>query len=205
MRSSPRRRRAIARSSCRGRACVRPSASAARERLIGLGRRRAAYWPPLRSRCTSGGMLELRYVVDHLPEVRAALLRRGQAAAASLQTLGELAEKRRDVIGRLEALRKQQNEANQAMAALDKQSTEFRARRDALKAIAQQSKPLEAEQRALEQELEQALLLVPNLPSAQTPDGKDESDNVLVHEFGSRPQLGFAAKEHVELGAALGI
>jgi seryl-tRNA synthetase len=150
-------------------------------------------------------MLELRYVVDHLAEVRAALLRRGPAAAATLEAITELAERRREVIGRLEALRKQQNEANQAMAALDKKGDEFRARREALKAIAQESKPLEAQQRTLELELEQALLLVPNLPSSQTPDGKDENDNVLLHEFGTRPNHGFAPKEHVELGTALGI
>jgi seryl-tRNA synthetase len=152
-----------------------------------------------------GGMLDLRYVVDHLHEARAALLRRGQAAAKSLDGIAVLAERRKELIQRLESLRQQQNDANQAMAKLDKQSEEFRARRDALKQIAAQSKPLEASLRELESELEQALLLVPNLPSEHTPSGKGEADNVLVREYGNRPALSFVPKDHVELGTALGL
>jgi seryl-tRNA synthetase len=150
-------------------------------------------------------MLELRYVVDHLQDVRAALLRRGQAAAHSLDAIAGLAGRRTEVITRLEALRKQQNEANQAMAALDKQSEQFRASRDALKRVAQAGKPLESELREVEAELERALLVVPNLPSALTPSGTSEDDNVLVREYGKPPSLVGAAKDHAELGAALGL
>jgi seryl-tRNA synthetase len=91
------------------------------------------------------------------------------------------------------------------MAKLDKQSDEFRARRDALKAIAQESKPLEAELREAEAELEQALLLVPNMPSARTPNGHGDQDNVLVRAHGEKPRLDFKPREHDEIGAALGI
>ncbi len=152
-----------------------------------------------------GGMLDLRYVVDHLHEVRVALLRRGPAAAHSLDAIAVLAERRKQVIQRLEALRQQQNEANQAMAALDKQSEQFHARRDALKHIAAEAKPLEAAQREVEAELEQALLLVPNLPSEHAPSGKDDGDNVLMREYGDKPVLARAARDHVDLATALGI
>jgi seryl-tRNA synthetase len=150
-------------------------------------------------------MLELRYVVDHLAEVRKALARRGPMAAASLDAIGALSARRGDAIKRLEALRAQQNDANQAMAKLDKQSDEFRARRDALKAISQETKQLEAELRAAEGELEQALLLVPNIPGEHTPDGKGADDNVLVREFGARPSFAFAPREHAEIGLGLGL
>jgi seryl-tRNA synthetase len=150
-------------------------------------------------------MLELRYVVDHLAEVRKALARRGPLAASSLDAIGALSARRGDAIKRLEALRAQQNDANQAMAKLDKQSDEFRARRDALKAISQETKQLEAELRAAEGELEQALLLVPNIPGEHTPDGKGADDNVLVREFGARPSFAFAPREHAEIGLGLGL
>src|SRR5688572_16324565 len=108
-------------------------------------------------------MLDLRYVVDHLPEARAALLRRGPAAARSLDAIAEQAERRRGLIVRLDGLRAEQNEANAAMAKADKKSPEFAARRDALKAVAQNVKALEAELRELEAGLEPLLLAVPNL------------------------------------------
>jgi len=150
-------------------------------------------------------MLELRHVVEHMSEVRGALQRRGPGALASLQSIAVLAERRKQVIVKLESLRQQQNEANQSMAKLDKQSDEFRARRDALKKIAGEVKPLESEQREVEAELELALLLVPNLPSEHTPNGRDANDNVLVRESGEKPALAFAPKDHVDIAIKLGI
>jgi seryl-tRNA synthetase len=150
-------------------------------------------------------MLDLREVVDQLPQVRAALSRRGEAAVASLDAIAGSAAARIETIQRLEALRAQQNEANQAMARLDKQSDEFRLRRETLKRIGQDSKRLEAELREIEAQIADALLVVPNLPAEQAPDGKDERDNVYVREYGTKPELGFAAKDHVELGTKLGL
>jgi seryl-tRNA synthetase len=150
-------------------------------------------------------MLDLREVVDHLDEVRAALARRGPAAARSLDAIAELAARRREVIQRREALRAQQNEANEAMARLDKKSDEFQARRDALKTIAIEVKQLDAVQRDVETELDQALLVVPNVPAARVPSGKGDADNVFARAHGDKPSFGFAPRDHVELGARLGL
>jgi len=150
-------------------------------------------------------MLDLREVVDHLDDVRAALRRRGAQAASSLDALAELAARRSRIIQRREALAQTQNEANQAMARLDKKSEEFLARRDSLKAIAQEGKTLDAELRALEAELEQALLPVPNLPAARVPDGQSDRDNVQVRSWGDKPRFDFVPKDHVDLGDALGL
>ena len=46
---------------------------------------------------------------------------------------------------------------------------------------------------------------VPNIPSADTPVGKDENENKVLRKWGSVPQFDFTAKEHDELGKALGI
>ena len=46
---------------------------------------------------------------------------------------------------------------------------------------------------------------IPNLPGPDTPEGKDEHDNVEVRRHGSPPKLNFPPKEHFELGEALGL
>jgi seryl-tRNA synthetase len=150
-------------------------------------------------------MLELRYVVDNLAEVRKALSRRGPHAAQSLDAIASLAERRGAVIARLEALRQQQNEANAEMAKLDKQGEAFRTRRDSLKRVSQDTRLLEAEQREVETEIEQALLAVPNLPDGNVPDGKGEADNVLARVHGQKPMLDFTPRDHVDLGTSLGV
>ncbi len=150
-------------------------------------------------------MLDHREVVDQLDTVRAALARRSAAAASRLDAIATLAARRKQVIARREAIKSQQNEANQAMAALDKQSEEFRARRDALKAMSTEVKALDTEQRDVEAELEQAILPVPNVPAARVPDGKGSDDNVFVRAWGEKPAFDFAPKDHVEIGTKLGL
>ncbi len=150
-------------------------------------------------------MLDLRYVVEHLDDVRAALGRRGEAAKQSLGPIAALAERRSNVMGRLQALREEKNEANAAMAKLDKQGDEFKARRESLKRISDESKQLEAEEREVQTALETALLLVPNLPAPGIPDGQSADDNREVRQHGVKPALSFKPKEHVDLGVALGI
>jgi seryl-tRNA synthetase len=155
--------------------------------------------------CYTAAMLDLRYVVDHLDEVRAALNRRSAEAAKTLDAIVPLAARRSTVIQRLQALREEKNQANADMAKLDKQSDAFKARRDVLKRSSDEIKQMETEERQVLAELEAVLLLVPNLPAPNVPDGKGADDNVEVRRSGDPPALDFPAKDHVDLGVALGI
>jgi seryl-tRNA synthetase len=151
-------------------------------------------------------MLDLRYVSENLPEVKAALTRRGFADAALLDRLGALAEERRSVITSAEALRQERNEASQAMAKVaDKKSEEFQAKREQLRDLGDEIKRGEARQGEVETELEAILLNLPNLPHPDTPDGLTEDDNVEVRVWGSKPSFDFDARDHVEVGTQLGI
>ncbi|WP_024539094.1 serine--tRNA ligase [Comamonas badia] len=54
-------------------------------------------------------------------------------------------------------------------------------------------------------ELQAMLAAVPNLPHASVPVGADESANVEVRRWGTPRAMDFAVKDHVDLGAALGL
>lgn len=82
--------------------------------------------------------------------------------------------------------------------------------RDGLKAkvheLKGQIEKVEAECAPLRAELDRLLLLVPNPPRADVPEGKDDSENVEVRKVGNVPTFeGFTPKGHMELGEALGI
>lgn len=49
------------------------------------------------------------------------------------------------------------------------------------------------------------MLKIPNVPSADTPVGKDETENKIVRQWGTVPEFSFKPKEHDELGADLGV
>jgi seryl-tRNA synthetase len=63
---------------------------------------------------------------------------------------------------------------------------------------------MDGEQKAAENELNNLLAEIPNLPLDDVPDGADESNNVERHRFGAKRDYAFSPKQHFELGEALG-
>ncbi|MFZ5519785.1 MAG: serine--tRNA ligase [Pseudomonadota bacterium] len=58
---------------------------------------------------------------------------------------------------------------------------------------------------AIQAELSQLLLAVPNLPQDEVPVGSDETGNVEVRRWGSPRAFDFPVKDHVDLGEKLGL
>ncbi|MCA9576876.1 MAG: serine--tRNA ligase [Polyangiales bacterium] len=151
-------------------------------------------------------MLDPRFVTDNLPEVKAGLARRGFKDEATLDRLAELAQARRAAIAETDALREELNRESAAMSRVaDKRSAEFAEKREVLRALGDRIKASEAAAATGSDELDALLLTLPNLPAASTPDGASEHDNVEQRVYGTRPELGFEPRDHVDLGERLGI
>src|SRR5207245_8121130 len=84
------------------------------------------------------------------------------------------------------------------------QTTDDRVRAE-LKDISEQVKSLTAGADELRAELDDLLLRVPNLFHESVPVGEGEQDNVVLRDWGSKADLGFAPRTHYDLGEALGI
>ncbi|HXJ65645.1 MAG TPA: serine--tRNA ligase [Actinomycetota bacterium] len=146
-------------------------------------------------------MLDLRALRDDPDAFRAGLARRG--AADKLDIVLELDARLRGLKSRVEELRAEQNRASKEIGRAAPE--ERRAKIDASQAIATQLKELEPQLQEAQDELDGVLLRIPNLPHESVPDGRDDEDNVLVKEVGQPTELGFEAKDHVDLGAAFGL
>jgi seryl-tRNA synthetase len=57
----------------------------------------------------------------------------------------------------------------------------------------------------LQKELQEVLMGLPNLPQPGVPDGADETGNVEQRRWGTPASYGFTPRDHVDLGAALGM
>ncbi|OGA54286.1 MAG: serine--tRNA ligase, partial [Betaproteobacteria bacterium RIFCSPLOWO2_12_FULL_63_13] len=68
-----------------------------------------------------------------------------------------------------------------------------------------QLKQREAELGAIQARLRDFLLLVPNVPHESVPIGKSPEDNVEVRRVGEPRSFAFPVKDHVDVGAALGM
>jgi len=70
---------------------------------------------------------------------------------------------------------------------------------------AERLKKLESELQEVQDALSQFLLNVPNVPHASVPAGKSADDNPEVRRWGTPRQYDFPVKDHVDLGAGLGL
>jgi seryl-tRNA synthetase len=64
---------------------------------------------------------------------------------------------------------------------------------------------LEEKFNALTEEWTKLMLAIPNLASPDTPEGPDESGNVVVREWGTKPEFAFTPLPHWDIGESLGI
>jgi seryl-tRNA synthetase len=143
-------------------------------------------------------VLELAFIRKNPDVVRRAAELKGEPAPV-------------DEILRLdEAWRGHQHKAETIKAAQNELSKDFAKTRDEslkerLRQMADTAKSELAVAEAVRRELDDLLLQVPNVFHESVPIGETEADNVVVREWGSKPELGFAARTHNDLGEALGI
>ncbi|MEB3267733.1 MAG: serine--tRNA ligase [Leptolyngbya sp.] len=152
--------------------------------------------------------MDLKQIRQQFDATQAALGRRG---AYDLQPLRQLDQQQRELEGQRSQLQARSNEIGKAVGqrirtGADPNGPEVQALRDEGNQVKAQLAELEPREKDLKGDIETLLLGLPNLPSATTPDGQDESENVEVRRWGDEyiPQ-GDALKPHWEIGEALEI
>jgi seryl-tRNA synthetase len=63
---------------------------------------------------------------------------------------------------------------------------------------------LESEEKILDEKINNIAKKLPNLPLPEVPIGKNETENVVLHEGGKKPKLNFPVKDYMALGESLG-
>jgi seryl-tRNA synthetase len=149
-------------------------------------------------------MHDIKWIRDNPEAFDRGLARRGLAGEA--KRLIEIDEHRRAAIQKVEAALARRNTASREIGAAKKSGEEDVAQKlmAEVARLKDEIPQLEAEEKKISKELEEALAQIPNLPLDEVPDGKDASDNVEHHRFGAKRNYGFAPKQHFELGEALG-
>jgi seryl-tRNA synthetase len=133
------------------------------------------------------------------------VLRRGAAVAGPIAEWKAVDAQRRELQATLDNDRAERNSANEKMSKLDKKSAEFTGARDRLKELSSSIKQGEEKLKVLEEDATNRLLVIPNAPYRETPDGASEADNKLHHVWGEKPTYAFTPRPHWEVGESLGI
>ncbi|MFN0058192.1 MAG: serine--tRNA ligase [Planctomycetota bacterium] len=146
-------------------------------------------------------MLDIKFVRANLDLVRDGARRK--RIAIDFERLIALDEERRALDTELGELRNRQNTMGRQIAQLkgDAKNTAIAE----MGQVAARVKELGDRHRAVEESLGDILCRVPNPPSSEVPDGKDDTENVELSRWGVPPTPSFPLKDHVTLGTELGI
>jgi seryl-tRNA synthetase len=150
-------------------------------------------------------MHDIRWIRDNPAAFDRALKARGLGPDS--ERLIALDEKRRALIAELQGLQERRNAASKEIGEAKKARDEARAEvlMGEVAGIKERMPETEAAAKAIDQELDNALAAIPNVPADDVPVGPDETANVEVRRLGEFRTFDFGPKQHFEIGEALGL
>lgn len=148
-------------------------------------------------------MFDLRLIREQPDRVRESLRRRGDEPAR-VDAILAADEERRKSLAELEALRNQRNTASKEIGKM-KDDAEREARKAQVREINAHIDGLEKIVNEVDARLNDLVAVMPNIPDADVPFGKDDSENPVIKTIGEPRDLGFQAVPHWDLGPSLGI
>ena len=154
-------------------------------------------------------MLDLNYVRENIDKVREALESRhaSEESFALLRSFAEADKDRRGAIAESDRLNSERNKLSQQVGLLMKEgkADEALGVRAQVGDLKERAARAEGTREDAERRMREILISLPNIPHDSVPHGESEEDNVEVRRWGTPPQFNFQPKDHVDLGAALGI
>lgn len=147
-------------------------------------------------------MLDIRKIRQDPALVREALRR--LHAEAPIDEILELDTRRREILQELEGLRHERKTSSEQIGRM-KDAAERQPLIEAAREVNSRIAVLEDDLRSVDERLETAMYLMPNLPHASVPDGADERENPVIRQVGEPAAFGFEPQPHWELGPNLGI
>ncbi len=116
-----------------------------------------------------------------------------------------LESERKTIQTRTEELQAQRNGASKLIGHLKAKGEDSAPAMAQVSGIGEALKASAERLEVIQTELQSMLMAVPNLPDASVPIGPDEHTNVEVRRWGTAPAFAFVPKDHVDLGAPLGL
>jgi len=116
-----------------------------------------------------------------------------------------LEEERKHIQIKTQELQQERNDLSKQVGVLKSQGKDASDVLEKVSKISAQSKEFESQLALIQEKLNNFLLLIPNVPHDSVPIGPDETSNELVKEVGIPPEFDFEVKDHVDLGAPLGL
>jgi seryl-tRNA synthetase len=147
-------------------------------------------------------MLDLKIIRDNPEKVKNQLKRRG-GDFKELDELLKPEEDRRSGLQESENLKNKKKKLSAEVGKLKQKGLDASEIMEEVRTLNVSIKELDDKIQAWEQQVQEKLLGIPNVPMDSIPDGADESANKMVRDWGTKPEFTFQPKNHVEIGEQL--
>ena len=144
-------------------------------------------------------MIDINLLRDQPDLVKTALKNRQKDSTLVNQVLS-VDQKHRQILSQIEALRAEQNQLSSQIKGKPDPSILAQAQK-----LKEEQKQLQPKSDETAQQLTDLLELIPNIPSDDTPVGKNDTNNQVIKTVGELPKFDFTPLDHLDLGQNLDI
>jgi seryl-tRNA synthetase len=146
-------------------------------------------------------MIDPVWLRTRIEEVRAGLKRRG--VELDVAAYESLEAERKQLQVRTQELQAQRNAKSKAIGIAKGRGEDASALMAEVAGLGDELRAGEQALAELQQRINDFAMVLPNIPHASVPDGRDETGNVEVRRWGTPPSFGFTPRDHVDLGEGL--
>ena len=147
-------------------------------------------------------MLDPNLLRNEPDAVAEKLARRG--FTLDVETLRSLEERRKVLQVETENLQAERNSRSKSIGQAKARGEDIEPLRKEVNELGERLEAAKAELDALQTDIRNLALTLPNLPADEVPDGKDENDNLEVSRWGEPQKFDFTIRDHVDLGELSG-
>lgn len=148
-------------------------------------------------------MLDLKYIKNDLAAVQKGMEKRGADIDFSVFLKNE--EKRKALLLEIEELRHQRNVVSDEIAKMKRAGEDAQPSIEKMRTVSDTIKTMDKDLTEVETAIQEFLITLPNLPHADVPKGKDDTENRLEKTCGTPRVFDFPVKDHADIGEDLGI
>jgi seryl-tRNA synthetase len=141
-------------------------------------------------------MLDIKFIRENPNLVKEAC--RNKGVRVNINRILELDKKRRNILVVLEGFRAQKNQASREIAKTKNKEIKKRIIFQ-MRMVDKKSDKIQKKLKKIEEEFNNLIFQVPNIPFSDVPVGKDEKDNIIIKKQGKKPKFNFKPKDYLKI------
>ena len=148
-------------------------------------------------------MLDIKYLRQNMEFVALKMAERGQGM--NFESFASLDSHRRKILQEVEGLRSERNLVSKQIGEKKKKGEDADEIIARMGEVSTRIKDLEEDLKKTDGDLDQIIMMIPNIPHESVVNGKDSEDNPVIHVWGDKPKFAFQPRPHWDIGEELNI